>query len=88
MKQATLQFSTDFAVELCKGCTSGFVGRFAVERNGLPADAKAVRMRMGPNDTIEILIESEEFEDVESGGICPVLDTPWFRAISDAEPQE
>lgn len=83
-KQARLLVSDTLLVELLKGTKSGFGGSFVVLKNGLPPDAKIVNhgTELGSlGRVVEILVESESFDEIEEKSVPPELDPPVFKAI-------
>lgn len=72
----SLKISEEFFFSLF---TSGFYeAGYTVLSNAIPKDAKLVNVRFGWPHEIEILIESQEFEEVGEGEIPPYL-TPVIR---------
>lgn len=88
MRRATLQISDSLLIQVLKGVKSGFNGRFKVSKNGLPEDAKAIES-YSVDGRVDIVIESESFEDVKEVRKLPpfpVLDCPVMSAIPENDP--
>lgn len=80
MRRAILQLSDDFFVELLKGQKDGLPRFFDVVENPLPDDAKFIRAHYRQTTNgFELLIESEDFEDIKDGLPYPNLTMPIFR---------
>jgi len=71
MKRAFFRMTDNLIVEILKGLSEGFSGRFIVEQ-GLPSDAKPIRTSNEGGITT-ILCESESFKDIKIGEIYPEL---------------
>lgn len=60
--------------------------------NGLPEDAKLINGRhvvnLYGNLVFELIYESEEFEDVEEGGLLPILKPAMFTRMECGEAVE
>lgn len=87
MRRAILQISDQLIAEICKGCKFGFEGYFAVIKNGLPEDAKAVYVIRINEYSIGIVLESSFFEDIEEGKRYPLLDPVIVEARMTATKQ-
>lgn len=86
MKRAILQFSSELLLNFCKGEEHHFK---AIE-NVLPKDAKYImafesnprsfngEMRCG---IINIVCESEAFEDIQIGKLMPILGIPVIKGL-------
>lgn len=83
MKRAILEISDDLFMVILKGFKAGFSGQFKVADNALPIDTRIVRVNMSssPENTLMLLLESEEFKDIENGELYPVLTPPSFEVI-------
>jgi hypothetical protein len=67
---------------------AGFIGSYEVIEDGLPPDARIVDVRFSAfsqpgHNTLELLIESAEFEPIEEGQRYPHLN-PTFRRTEAA----
>lgn len=84
LKRAMLKISDVLLVDILKGLQEGPPRRFKVASNGLPADAKPIRAGHTPDGNLFILIESEEFEDIELGKEYPILRPPCLLVVDCA----
>lgn len=77
-RRAVLEINDQLFLQFFMAVEIGFAGIFRVMENGLPLDAKPIRMWSNDYGTYSILIESERFEPVLFGEEYPVL--PEIRA--------
>lgn len=86
MRVATLDLTPELFVEFAKACKNGPPRRFIVKDNPLPEDAKIIRVRLSLlhyPETLQLLIESESFEDVAKGTRPPELPQVVFSTQYD-----
>ena len=70
-KVKRLQISPELLFELF---TAGpHLGGYSVVEDAVPADAKLINVRHGWPNQIELLIESEEFPEIEDGEKIPLF---------------
>ena len=67
--------------ELAANCMRGEHPGYRVVSGEIPKDAKMINIRHGWPDTIEILIESEEFPEVKEGEEIPLLETMFQKVM-------
>jgi len=80
MRVAVLRITPELFVEFCKACQDGPLRSFVVTANALPADATVINLRGDPNlELIELLIQSETFDELPEGQAPPTLDPVVFR---------
>jgi len=80
MRRATLRLSDEFFAEFLKGQKEELPRYFDVIENPLPGDAKFIRAYyQQTTNRFEILIESEDFEDIKDGLPYPNLTEPTLR---------
>ena len=76
MRLRYLPVTADFFIDLCKG------GEFHVAcQNPLPQDARIIRMGHDMFGQLELVIESQEFGDVEEGDEIPRQPKPLFNRL-------
>lgn len=80
---AGLLISTELLIDLLNGMKGGFSGRYKVTENAIPNDAVVVGCRRYDDETIQIIIESDDFDEIEDGEDLPILEPPWFEAVQD-----
>lgn len=79
-----MRVTPEFLIELFR---HGSVHHFCVESEGLPLDARMAGIgRWGEvynpqNHTIDLVIESESFDEVPEGTLLPILPPTLFRTI-------
>jgi hypothetical protein len=76
MKHRILPVSATLVFALLRGEQLAY----RVIKNEMPEDAKLVNVRHGWPDTIELLIESETFEDIPEGAKIPFF-VPEFESV-------
>ena len=77
MRGAILQITDVLFIDLFK---KGASKTYEVIDNALPPDARIVTVRYQGNGVVEVVLESEAFEDVD-GTSLPVLDPPVIRIL-------
>lgn len=57
-------------------------GEFRVVAGAVPDDARLVETTIDPaSGCVELCVESAQFDDVETGGLVPVMDSPIISRI-------
>lgn len=57
--------------------------RLVVESGALPSDARFVRAGVDPYGDVNLVVESDAWEDVLPGGVIPRAETPVLACIYD-----
>ena len=86
MPQAILQVSPEWFTGMLKSVKEGETRRYDVIENALPSDARVVTVWTDGRDqsaTINIILESEAFPEIEEGKDLPFLDPPCFQIYYD-----
>ena len=80
---ARLQISSGLFTEfLMPGVHPGF----NIVDNGLPNDARIVGTYYDAGrDLVEVYLESETFEELVSGNLCPILPSPCVASLKSME---
>lgn len=91
VNRAIISITPDFLIQIMKGLTTGFKGKFEVIENGLPEDVQFVDMILEENiircagypHTILAIVESSSFPKSKKGELLPRLDATCIRAMND-----
>jgi len=76
MRVKLLPVSSELAFNLMRGEHRGY----RVVKNEIPSDAKLINVRHGWPDSVELLIQSETFEDIAEGQEIPYF-MPEFESL-------
>lgn len=79
MKRAVLVLSDYLVTSILKASLSTDRKITSVIKNALPDDVKIIRIGHDINGTLRIILESEEFEDIQDGKPYPILLAPHIK---------
>lgn len=89
MPKAILQVSPQWFTDMLKTAHEAPRRWYDVVKNGLPSDARVVTVWTDGRDqyaTINIILESAAFVEVEEGMDLPFLESPLFQIYYDEDP--
>ena len=79
MRRAILLMTDQFVMNFLKATLTTDREMMAIVKHGLPDDVKIVRFGYDGVGTLRLMLESEEFDDIEDGKEYPELPYPVFK---------
>lgn len=79
MKRAILVMSDHFVLRFLKASLSADRRIVSIIKHALPSDVKIIRIGHDINGTLRLMLESEEFEDIQYDKPYPVLPAPHIK---------